>query len=152
MRYAGSVTYRPLTRGDGAEIFALDQRCFPEGIAYSAEEIAAYLRMPGFHQGCECSGRLIAVLLSAMAKSKTRGHIITVDVAPEARRQGIGLELMRNAEAYYRACGAGGMRLEAAVNNAGALAFYAHLGYRITGLLPGYYAADLDALRLELDF
>lgn len=171
-----------MTQADVAEIFALDQRCFPVGIAYSAEEIAAYLRMPGFHQGCSRAGRLAAVLLSALGKregragdpgapgpakrqaggvaqphqaprqSIGRGHVITVDVAPEARRQGIGQELMRNAEAYYRARGARGMRLEAAVNNAGALAFYARLGYHMTRLLPGYYAADLDALRLELDF
>lgn len=152
MRYAGSVTYRLLSGEDVAGVHALDQRCFAAGIAYTAEEIAAYLRMPGLHQGCERDGRLIAVLLSTMAKAKTRGHIITVDVAPEARRRGIGQELMRRAEAYYRAHGAPGMRLEAAVNNAGALAFYARLGYQMKGLLPGYYAADLDALRLELDF
>lgn len=144
------MEFRELVRADVAQIYALDQRCFPEGIAYTAGEVAAYLRMPGFHQGCERAGRLIAVLLSTLAK--LRGHVITVDVAPEARREGIGQELMRHAEAYYRARGARGMRLEAAVNNAGALAFYARLGYRVVRTLPGYYAADLDALRLELDF
>jgi ribosomal protein S18 acetylase RimI-like enzyme len=44
------------------------------------------------------------------------------------------------------------MVLEAAVNNAAALSFYARLGYRVERTLPGYYAEDLDGLRLRLEF
>ncbi|MGH9466289.1 MAG: GNAT family N-acetyltransferase [Terriglobales bacterium] len=140
---------RPLTLADLAAVHALDQRCFPPGIAYSAAEITAYLRMPGFHCGCGQEG-LEGVLLSVL--SRARGHIITVDVEASARRKGIGRQMMRAAESYYRDRGAKGMCLEAAVNNAPALAFYARLGYRIVRTLRGYYAADLDALRLELNF
>ncbi|MGH9414176.1 MAG: GNAT family N-acetyltransferase [Terriglobales bacterium] len=146
------MIYRTLTQADVEQVHALDQSCFPPGIAYSANEIAAYLRLHGLHQGCigKDGSPLLGLLLSC--GQQQRGHIITLDVDADARRRGIGQQLMRNAEQYYRERGARGMRLEAAVNNAGALAFYARLGYRVVRRLAGYYAADLDALQLDLDF
>jgi ribosomal protein S18 acetylase RimI-like enzyme len=38
------------------------------------------------------------------------------------------------------------IELEVAVNNAGARAFYEHLGYRQTGWIPGYYADGTNAM------
>ncbi|MGH9476130.1 MAG: GNAT family N-acetyltransferase [Terriglobales bacterium] len=146
------MNFRPLTLANAAEAFELDQRCFPPAIAYSAVEIRGYLRLPGFHLGCReaDNGPLLGLILTV--QNRGRGHVITVDIDPGARRRGIGERLMRVSEQYYHARKARGMRLEAAVNNSGALAFYARLGYRITATLPHYYAADLDGVRLELDF
>ncbi len=135
---------------DAAQAYELDQQCFPAGIAYAAEEIAAYMQMPGFHLGCVDGGILAGMILTVGRRGC--GHVITVDVDAGWRRRGIGQHLMRAAEDHYRQQGARGMRLEAAVNNAGALAFYARLGYRVVGALSGYYAPDLDALRLEKRF
>lgn len=145
------MTYRPLGPADAAAAYALDQQCFPPAIAYSAAEIESYLSLPGFHLGCQENkdGALLGMILTA--PHRNRGHVITVDVAVVARRRGIGEHLMRAAEDHYRARKLRGMRLEAAVNNSGALAFYARLGYRITVRLQGYYG-DLDGVRLELDF
>ncbi|HEY8054491.1 MAG TPA: GNAT family N-acetyltransferase [Terriglobales bacterium] len=142
---------RPLILADLPALHALDQRCFPPGIAYSQAEIAAALRHPqGFHRGAEEGGRLAAFILT---QPRGRyGHVITVDVEADFRRQGLGEELMRAAEEHYRGRGASGMLLEAAVNNAGALAFYSRLGYRVERTLPGYYAEDLDGLRLRIEF
>lgn len=105
------------------------------------------MRRRGFQLAAEACGSLAAFILTEPERG--RGHVITVDVAPEHRRGGVGLALMQAAEDHYRAMGARGMSLEVAVNNAGALAFYARLGYRVARILRDYYAADLDALRLE---
>ncbi|MGH9481493.1 MAG: GNAT family N-acetyltransferase [Terriglobales bacterium] len=138
---------RRLTGSDLAAIYALDQRCFAPGIAYSTAEMRAMLLRRGFHAAIEAGGELGGFILTEM--NRGHGHVITLDVAPEHRRRGLGLALMRAAEDHYRATGARGMSLEVAVNNAGALAFYTRLGYRVARRLPGYYARDLDALRLE---
>jgi ribosomal-protein-alanine N-acetyltransferase len=145
------VPLRPLSAADLPALHALDQRCFPPGIAYETAEIAAALRHPsGFHRGAEVEGRLAAFILT---QPRGRyGHVITVDVDAAHRRQGLGERLMRAAEEHYRGLGARGMVLEAAVNNAAALSFYARLGYRVERTLPGYYAEDLDGLRLRLEF
>ncbi|MGN6593054.1 MAG: GNAT family N-acetyltransferase [Terriglobales bacterium] len=145
------MALRPLSLADLPELHALDQRCFPPGIAYEEAEIAAALRHPnGFHRGVAVEGRLAAFILT---QPRGRyGHVITVDVDAAHRRQGLGEQLMRAAEGHYRALGARGMVLEAAVNNAAALSFYARLGYRVERTLPGYYAEDLDGLRLRLEF
>lgn len=142
---------RPLIAADLPQLYALDQRCFAPGIAYSREEIAACLRHPGgFHRGVESEGRLAGFILSQPRGQF--GHVITVDVEPACRRQGVGEALMRAAAEHYRQRGARGMVLEAAVNNAAALAFYARLGYRVERTLPGYYAEDLDGLRLRCEW
>jgi ribosomal-protein-alanine N-acetyltransferase len=74
------------------------------------------------------------------------GHFITVDVAPEQRRTGIGRILMEAGEAHLAAAGCIGVVLEVAVNNAGAQAFYERLGYRESGYIPGYYGDGTSAL------
>lgn len=141
----------PLQLADAPRLWALDQVCFQPGIAYSQAEIEAVLRAAnGFHRGLEMAGELTAFILTQ--RRGRRGHVITLDVAPECRRSGLGRRLMLAAEAHYEKTGAMGMSLEAAVNNAPALQFYARLGYRIERRLPGYYAHDLDGLRLGKDF
>lgn len=60
----------------------------------------------------------------------------------------MGLALMQAAEQHFRAMGAAGMRLEAAVDNHTARRFYARLGYREVRPLPHYYGRGLDGLLL----
>lgn len=158
----------PLSAADSTRLWVLDQRCFPPGIAYSEGEIRAYLLQAqrGFHAAIESGesacgaspGDLrerpqvkvapppAAFILSLLHRG--RGHVITLDVAPEHRRQGMGVELMRAAERHFRDLGAVGMRLETAVDNQVARGFYARLGYREVRVLPHYYAHRQDGLLL----
>ena len=53
------------------------------------------------------------------------GHIITIDVAPDFRRRGVGRMLMVQIEDRLRTLGAGWLRLEVAENNSAASEFYA---------------------------
>ena len=74
------------------------------------------------------------------------GHIITIDVVPEARRGGIGSALLEAAERQLADAGASSVVLETAVNNHEALRFYKQKGYFVEKTAPGYYANQLDAL------
>ncbi len=80
---------------------------------------------------------------------KKHGRILTLDVLPEARRSGLGSELLTECEARVRQRGCTEMYLETAVDNQAALKLYHKMGYRILRTLPGYYhATGLDAFLL----
>lgn len=82
-------------------------------------------------------------------------EILTVGVAPWARRKRVGLALMTAAIGAAKAAGADEMFLEVDVDNGAAVALYEQLGFRRTGLRKGYYdrgpAGRADALVMRLD-
>lgn len=83
-------------------------------------------------------------------------EILTVGVAPWARRQGVGQALMTAAIGMARGAGANEMFLEVDVDNAGAVALYERLGFARAGLRKAYYdrgpngRADALVMRLDL--
>jgi ribosomal-protein-alanine N-acetyltransferase len=76
------------------------------------------------------------------------GHVITIDVHPEARRHHLGTLLMEAAGQRLRQLTAFMMVLEVASNNHGALAFYEKLGFKRVKVLERYYNRDLDAIQM----
>jgi ribosomal-protein-alanine N-acetyltransferase len=146
------IRLRPAAKADASRLFALDQICFPAGIAYSLRDFRALLR----------SSRVLSVVaeedaaLAGFAMAQTMllrgirvGEIITVDVAPEFRRRGVGRSLIGAVETGARADGAEALRLQVAVDNAAALGLYARLGFAAIGEIQGYYHGDLDAVAME---
>jgi [ribosomal protein S18]-alanine N-acetyltransferase len=81
-----------------------------------------------------------------MERGRKLGHFITIDVAPELRRLGVGRTLMEAAEAKFAELACIAVTLEVAVDNHGAQIFYECLGYQRTGRIRGYYADNTDAL------
>jgi ribosomal-protein-alanine N-acetyltransferase len=77
------------------------------------------------------------------------GYIVTIDVAPEARREGVASELLNAAETRLRTAGVKGVRLEVAENNDSAIAFYKQHGFLEVGRKAGYYNGRLDALSMK---
>ncbi|MBI1200758.1 MAG: ribosomal-protein-alanine N-acetyltransferase [Phenylobacterium sp.] len=82
-------------------------------------------------------------------------EVLTVGVAPWARRRGIGAALMTAAVAAARTAGAQAMFLEVDADNAAALALYESLGFERAGLRKAYYdrglAGRADAVVMRLD-
>ena len=76
-------------------------------------------------------------------------HLALLGVQPAQRRRGLGRALVLWLEACARTAGIGVIRLEARADNAAAIAFYESLGFKVLMRVPGYYAAQLDAIRLE---
>jgi [ribosomal protein S18]-alanine N-acetyltransferase len=140
---------RKFRRGDFDTLWKLDQECFPEGIAYTRFELAAYMKRAGaFTLVAERESEVLGFLV-AEANRRRVGHIITIDILLSARRLGIASELLRSAEDRLRAADCRVVRLESAVDNAGALAFYKRHRYGLIKTLPGYYSTGLDAFALE---
>jgi len=82
-------------------------------------------------------------------------EILTVGVAPWARRQGVGEALMIAAIGVARQAGAEAMFLEVDVDNASAIGLYQRLGFERAGLRKAYYdrgaKGRADALVMRLD-
>jgi [ribosomal protein S18]-alanine N-acetyltransferase len=138
-------TIRPYLKADLARLHAIDQACFPPAIAYSLTELRFYL------SGRKATGLVAEVshLIAGFAVGRTEknglAHVITLDVLPGARRQGIGRALMEGLHAEFSRRGATHVILEVSVDNPGARRFYEKLGYRFVEILPGYYNGETDA-------
>ena len=142
--------YRP---EDFTSICALDRLCFPEGIAYTPEDIALALVQRGaFSFVAEVPERTeerVTAFVLAYQKKPLIGHIVTLDVHPDFRRQSIGYHLMERAEQRLKERGAARVILEAGVANETALRFYEKRGYLRQRLLRHYYADRSDAYLME---
>lgn len=152
-RRGDKIRIRPAVREDLDALFALDQVCFRPGIAYSKTELRYFLfhiRSLSVVAESERGIAGFAIVEFVLEKGQRIGHIVTIDVAPAERRRGVGRVLMEALLGYCREAEASGLRLEVAVDNAAAIAFYTLLGFAETGRIRGYYMGKLDALVMGL--
>ncbi len=149
--------YRP---ADFDRLWAIDQRCFPPGIAYSQMELSGFITrrnaitLVGEFQdgqqaiptGLRTAADRIAGFVVAHPVRRKYGRILTLDIVSEARRLGLAGRLMGFCEQRLRALGCSEVYLETAVDNEAALRLYRRLGYEILRTLPEYYSShSLDA-------
>ena len=78
-------------------------------------------------------------------------ELLTLAVAPEARRLGIGAALLSRFETEARTRGAVTAFLEVASDNAPAQALYRAAGWQDAGRRRNYYAAGIDAVVMRKD-
>jgi [ribosomal protein S18]-alanine N-acetyltransferase len=156
--------YRP---GDFKTLLAIDQSCFPAGIAYTQFELKTFILRRGsftliadaangaIHNesipGAEAPKDPSILGFIVAERSGAAGHIITIDVRAEARRHHIGSDLLQSAEEQFRLWNCNGVRLETAVDNISALSFYKRHGFNVVKTIPRYYSNGVDALLLEKD-
>lgn len=139
-------------------VWRIDQKCFPPGVSYSRLELAAYLRRPGAFclvaESSETGAKISPAILGfivAETGSRGSGHVITIDVLPDARGEGVGTRLLGAAEDHLRASNCHGVVLETAVDNRAALSFYKRRQYQVINTIPRYYSNGVDALVLKKD-
>jgi ribosomal protein S18 acetylase RimI-like enzyme len=90
--------------------------------------------------------RPIAGFVTCHFQRQGYGHIITIDVHPDARRNHVGTLLINAACERLRKMTAFMVVLEVAVNNHSALAFYDRYGFKRIKVLERYYSRDVDAI------
>ena len=133
-------------------LWDVDQRCFPPGIAYPRTDLASYIKRRGsFTVVAERAGEKpsVAGFIVAEASRRGVGHIITIDVLPASRRDGLGSKLLAAAEARLHQAHCHIVVLETAVDNAPALAFYKRHHYSVVKVVPRYYSTGVDAFVLD---
>jgi ribosomal-protein-alanine N-acetyltransferase len=147
------IQLRPFQRADIETLYRIDHICFAPGIAYSKAELRYYVQHPrSLTVVAETETKAIAGFCTGRLHSREGalfGHIITIDVLPDARRQGVGRMLLQAVEEHFLAKAAHCIRLEVAIDNLQARTFYQAMGYARMGMIPGYYAGRLDALVMQ---
>jgi ribosomal-protein-alanine N-acetyltransferase len=116
---------------------------------WNAEAIAEVLAGPGAFGLRADGGFILARTLAGEAE------ILTLAVAPLARRRGLAKRLVEAAIVQSLAAGADSLFLEVAADNAPAIALYVGAGFETVGRRRGYYAspgggAAQDALVMRL--
>ncbi len=163
--YNGAVIpeLRDFRAEDFETVWNIDQVCFAPGVSYTREELAAYMETPGAFtlvaestdhgtaDGASATARAIVGFLVAHANRYGRGHLVTIDVLPDARRFGVGSRLIGTAEERLRQAKCKFVVLETSVDNQSALAFYKRHQYFLVKTVPRYYANGVDAFVLQKD-
>ena len=132
---------------DFDELWRIDQQCFAAGIAYSRRELAMFINHHRAFTLVAGNTRFaVAGFIVAESDPAAAGHILTIDVRPEAQRTRCGSALLAAAEQRLLHDGCKAVLLETAVDNAPALGFYKRHGYAVLETIPRYYLDSVDAL------
>ena len=142
------VQVRSFVAADFDSLWRIDAQCYAPEIAYSRRTLRAFLRLPG----SEClvaeeNGVILGFILTD--RDGPAGHIITLDVTPEARRKRIGTALLDAAHTSLSAHGVREVSLETSTVNQPAIAFWRKHGYLPCGILSNYYENGEDAFGMS---
>lgn len=124
---------------DAGALAALHVQAFDR--PWSETDIAAVMTGPGaLALVVEARGFILCRAIAGEAE------ILTLAVAPTARRLGVGRALVEAAAGLAATQGAASLFLEVAHDNTAALALYASSGFERVGLRKRYYASGEDAV------
>ena len=142
------ASLRPYTPENFPALYKLDQACYPAGIAYSKTTLRYFLGL----KSADClvtidDGRIVGFILTE--ENPPLAHIITLDVAEEFRRRGIGSALLAESEKNLARRGVRHILLETAIDNEAGIAFWKHHGYGVAATLKNYYLQRLDAYEMR---
>lgn len=103
------------------------------------------------HPGCflvaEEKGRIIGFILS-IPQDYSMLRIIMLAVKGKWKKRGFGSRLLSEAEGYAALRKLHTIVLEVSTENAEAIDFYTNKGFKVTGVLRGYYNDGGDALTM----
>ena len=139
-----SETVEPATPAHAAALAAIHAAAFPPGERWGPDAMALQLAQPGGFGFVAPAGGLVLARVAA-----DEAEVLTLGVAPGARRAGLGRLLLRAAMAGAASRGAVSMVLEVAAGNAPAQALYAAAGFAAVGRRRRYYPNGADALVLR---
>ena len=130
-------------------IFHLDEVCFAAEFRFDRASMRAFaeaknaIALIDESEAGELAGFLIVHLEGVLGRRL--GYVMTLDVAPEHRREGVAGRLMEEAEQQAAVAGAGWMELHVFSGNEGAVRFYESRGYERVGVRRGFYGVGMDA-------
>ncbi len=149
------MEFRRYKPEDLAAMFALDEVCFEVPFRFSREMMRrmasakhAIVQLAFAEGSPGIPDHLLGFCIAHLERTKAGlcGYVVTLDVDPAARRQGVAAALVEKTERILTEMGAETMRLHVYAGNAVAIRLYERLGY--TRLRRGgeFYGPGLHAL------
>lgn len=134
-----------MTVEDANACWALNKRCFEAGEVYDRETFHYLLSHTNAvsYKILDSQGVMLAFLVGLIEFDGT-GHIITLGVVPEYRRQGAAQRLLDFAESGFRFRRIITLRLEVQIENIAAQRLYMKHGFKIVERLEQYYTSGND--------
>lgn len=138
------LTLRAYRHGDWENMYALDLQCFEPAFRFSRRAMRGFAEANGaISILAEAQGVLAGFCVVQMEEHV--GYVVTLDVSPTQRRQGLASRLMSEVEAKVRAARGVAMALHVFPGNEGAVRFYQEIGYQQLGVAKDFYGRDRDA-------
>jgi ribosomal-protein-alanine N-acetyltransferase len=147
------IALREYREPDLEAMYDLDRVCFSEDFRFDrqsmqrfAESHNALVVVAAGAAGAEAGLAGFAIAHLEGSEQERYGYVVTLNVAPEYRRNGLARALLGALERRARMAGAGRMELHVSAENDGAIQFYQRSGYVGAGRQEDFYGAGLDGL------
>ncbi|MFB6091590.1 MAG: ribosomal protein S18-alanine N-acetyltransferase [Haloquadratum sp.] len=143
-----------MDRADLLDVLRIERASFSEPWPYSAFE--SLLDAPAFLVAVRDEGNGEAILGYVVGDvmpnhGRDIGHVKDLAVRPDARGEGIGRQLLREAIVTLSVAGAAVVKLEVRESNETARSLYRDEGFEPTRRMSNYYDDGEDALLLVMD-
>jgi ribosomal-protein-alanine acetyltransferase len=144
----------PASLKDLDVLYRIEKECF-KSESYSREQLAYLLKSPSAvslvaKEDNETVGFIVG--MKENYGKTTVGHIVTIDVLPIHRREGVGLQLLDELEKEFARQDVKTIYLEVRIDNQVARRLYAKKGYTQLEPLKDYYNAGKHGLRMKKEF
>ena len=135
--------YRLYQPADFAQLYAIEEVCFQPPLRFGRRMMRELIESPSSAVWvADEDGRLagFAIVEWNLEPGHSTAYIPTIEVLPQQRRRGIGVELLHRLEASALSAGAGLIWLHVDAENDPAIGLYRAEGYRQQGRHEHYYA------------
>jgi ribosomal-protein-alanine N-acetyltransferase len=146
------VVIRQAEQADLLDVLRIERATFPQPWPFSAFE--SFVGEQGFLVATlQDAPTVVGYVVSDTTPNYGRdiGHVKDLAIHPDARRAGLGRELLHRALAILATQGAALVKLEVRATNDAALALYRSEGFEPLRRVPRYYDDGEDAYVMVLD-
>ncbi len=130
-RAGGQVTLRPMKPGDLADVQVVDELAFDRLWQISLETLTRSYNQSAYATVAEIDGEIIGYQIST--QSSYSAHLARLAVNPGLQRKGIGMQLVRDLQAYFMRRRTRLVTVNTQSDNHASLALYQKLGFDLTG-------------------
>ncbi len=149
---------RPFAPQDLSSVIEINRVCLPENYSpYFFMEV--YKSCPEAFIVAEMTGKIVGYIMCRVEfgfsdtrrfRMARKGHIVSVAVLPEFRRQGLGKELVQGALRALASNGSEECFLEVRTVNIEAVSLYRQLTFDVVRTIPHYYHDGADAYLMSI--
>lgn len=141
-----NVFIRLVRKTDLQQIYEIEMRSFKTPFSFFTLQTLFWFNKEYFYVA-EIDGKLVGYIIGDVRGN--HGHIISIAVDAQHRREGIGRSLMKVLIKKFKEMNIKTIRLEVAVSNMNAQIFYKKMGFRTIDCIKNYYSNGEDAFLME---